>query len=83
MSPAINRTKARAGSFGGITEQEAADLIASASKFQELFVIGIKIRDLLYAEELDAANLAYYDEAIPLFESIWNSNYTLIAESGH
>ena len=81
MSPTINRTKARAGSFGGITEQEAAQLILSTSKFQELFVIGLRIRELLYAEELDAANLIYYNEALPLFESIWNSNYTLMTEA--
>ena len=81
LSPATNRVKARAGSFGGITEQEAAELIDSATEFQELFGIGIKIRDLLYAEEFDAANLTYYDEALPLFESIWNSNHTLKTEA--
>ena len=81
MTPAVNRMKARAGGFDGITDKEAANLISSVSKFQELFGIGIKIRDLLYVEQLDAANLTYYDEALPLFESIWRSNYTLITEA--
>jgi hypothetical protein len=81
MSAATNRMKARANGFGGITEQEAAELIGSVTRFQELFEIGINIRDLLYAEDFDAANLTYYNEALPLFESIWNSNYTLISEA--
>lgn len=79
MAPSVNRLKFRAAGFRGVSEEDAVILVASASKFQDLFEVGVKIRDLIYAEDIDAANLLYSEKALPLFETIWASNFTLIS----
>lgn len=81
MAPEVNRMRVRASSYQGISEDEANQLIDAAAQFQELFVIGIQIRDHLYLDEIDEANGVYYEQALPLFEAIWNTNYTLMAQA--
>ena len=81
MAPATNRMKARASGYPGISENEIQKLTDAVIKFQLLFPIGIRIRDHLYAEEFDEANGLYYKQALPLFEEIWSTNYTLLTEA--
>ena len=75
----IGRLKARIGREKSLAEEDAARLSESLRVFKEAAVVVQRISDILEAGDVGAANIAYADEALPLFEETWRGIFTLIS----
>ncbi|WP_170336641.1 hypothetical protein [Ruegeria arenilitoris] len=81
LLPKFKRLSARLDTNAYLNEEEKRRLQESVAQVLVLVDLSQSISDALKDGNLETAILLYHDQATPIFESIWATNYTLISEA--
>lgn len=81
LLPKFKRLSARLNNNDDLSDEEKQRFLDSVEQILVLVELSKSISGSLKNGDLETAILLYHDQATPLFESIWATNYTLISEA--